>query len=260
MADINIRTGVEQAREAYSSIVELRQYTLTPGRRDDLMALFEEHFIEGQEQVGAHVLGQFRRRARPDQFVWLRGFTDMEARRQALQGFYYGPVWREHRDAANDTMIDSDNVLLLKPASPAGEFHFNLSKRPGKDAPEVEAGITIATLYIFATPVEARFIEFFEKEVAPILRAARADISGYFVTEASKNTFPALPVREGEHIFAWFTSFADEAAYESYLSALSTSRAWTASLAPILQGWLAKPQEVLELLPARRSLMGHHFA
>ncbi|GHO62271.1 NIPSNAP family containing protein [Ktedonobacter sp. SOSP1-52] len=264
MSDVNIQAGLDlaskQAGEAYSCIIELRQYTLKPGRRDELIALFEERFIEGQEQVGAHVLGQFRRRNRPDQFVWLRGFTDMEARRQALQGFYYGPIWREHRDAANDTMIDSDNVLLFKPASRAGEFRLDLNNRPGKDAPEVAGGIIIATLYTFTTPVEAKFVEFFEKEVVPVLRAAGAAISGYFVTEASENTFPALPVREGEHIFAWFASFVDEAAYESYLSALSESDTWTATLTPALQGWLARPQEVLELLPARRSLMCHHFA
>src|SRR5690348_13921027 len=144
MSDANIQPGLElasgQAGEAYSSIIELRQYTLKPGRRDDLIALFEEHFIEGQEQAGAHVLGQFRRRNRPDQFVWLRGFTNMEARRQALQNFYYGPVWREHRDAANDTMIDSDNVLLFKPARPSGRFHLDLNNGPGQDALEAAGG------------------------------------------------------------------------------------------------------------------------
>ncbi|GHO56934.1 NIPSNAP family protein [Ktedonobacter robiniae] len=266
MSDTNTQINKEQdvsqtpgqAGEAYSGIIELRQYTLKPGRRDELIALFEEHFIEGQEQAGAHVLGQFRRRNRPDQFVWLRGFTDMEARRLALQNFYYGPIWREHRDAANDTMIDSDNVLLFKPASRTGEFHLELNNRPGKDVPEAAGGIIIATLYTFATPVEAKFVELFEKGVAPVQRVAGAAISGYFVTEASENTFPALPVREGEHIFAWFASFADEAAYESYLSALSESDAWTAALTPTLQEWLARPQEVLELLPARRSLMRHH--
>ena len=31
--------------------------------------------------------------------------------------FYYGPVWKEHRTAANGMMVDSDNVLLLRPVS-----------------------------------------------------------------------------------------------------------------------------------------------
>src|SRR5690348_8073698 len=35
---------------------------------------------------------------------------------------------------------------------------------------------------------------------------------GYYVTELAENTFPQLPVREGEHVFVWFASFADEEA------------------------------------------------
>ena len=101
MSDSNVEADVrlEAARteEACCPIVELRQYVMKPGRRDELIALFEEHFIEGQEQYGSCIIGQFRQRTNPDQFVWLRGFRDMETRRQALQGFYYGPVWQEHR-------------------------------------------------------------------------------------------------------------------------------------------------------------------
>ncbi|MBO0791501.1 MAG: NIPSNAP family protein [Ktedonobacteraceae bacterium] len=258
MSDTNAQgLGQQPGREAYSSIVELRQYTLRSGRREDLITLFEEHFIEGQEQCGMHILGQFRQRSRPDQFVWLRGFPDMEGRRQALQSFYYGPIWQEHRNAANDTMIDSDNVLLLKPAGPRGSIHLDLSERPGKDAPEIPRGLVLITLYAFASPVEVRFIEFFEQEMAPVLRSTGAPIRGYFVAETSKNTFPALPVREGEHIFTWLATFADEATYRSYRRALQESQAWTTSILPVLQQWLMKPEDVLELFPTRRSLMGH---
>ncbi|MEU0397925.1 hypothetical protein ABZ208_35265 [Streptomyces sp. NPDC006208] len=38
----------------------------------------------------------------------------MTRRRRSLEAFYTGPVWRKHRDAANATMIDSDDVLLLR--------------------------------------------------------------------------------------------------------------------------------------------------
>src|SRR4051794_20087677 len=65
-------------------IVELRQYTLRGGRRDELIALFEREFIESQDAVGAHVIGTFRDLDDPDRFVWLRGFPDMAARAEAL--------------------------------------------------------------------------------------------------------------------------------------------------------------------------------
>lgn len=95
------------------AVVELRQYTLHPGRRDTLIALFEREFIETQEALGLRVIGQFRDLDDPDRFIWLRGFSDMSARRRSLAAFYDGPVWAAHRDAANATMVDSDNVRLL---------------------------------------------------------------------------------------------------------------------------------------------------
>ncbi|GAA0368607.1 hypothetical protein GCM10009541_08830 [Micromonospora gifhornensis] len=95
-------------------IVELRRYTLRAGRRDELIDLFDREFVETQEELGMAVLGQFRDLDRPDQFVWLRGFADMPSRRTALTAFYTGPVWAKHGPAANDTMLDFDNVLLLR--------------------------------------------------------------------------------------------------------------------------------------------------
>ena len=96
-------------------VVELRQYTLLPGRRDELIEVFDRELVETQEACGMRVLGQFRDEDRPDRFVWLRWFPDMETRREALTAFYGGPVWREHGPAANVTMLDWDDVLLLEP-------------------------------------------------------------------------------------------------------------------------------------------------
>jgi NIPSNAP len=97
-------------------VIELRQYTLRPGARDVLFELFDRALAEGQEAVGIRMIGWFRDLDDPNNFVWLRAFSDMAARAQALEAFYGGPVWAEHRNDANATMIDSDNVLLLRPA------------------------------------------------------------------------------------------------------------------------------------------------
>ena len=88
------------------AVLELRDYTLHPSRRDELIALFEREFIESQEASGLRVIAQFRDLDRADHFVWLRGFADMDSRRRALEGFYGGPVWANHRNAANATMVD----------------------------------------------------------------------------------------------------------------------------------------------------------
>lgn len=95
-------------------IVELRQYTLRPGARDTLVDLFEREFVTGQEAAGITVGGRFRDLDDADRFVWLRSFPDMAARARALHAFYHGTVWQAHRERANATMLDSDNVLLLR--------------------------------------------------------------------------------------------------------------------------------------------------
>ena len=47
------------------TVVELRQYTLHPSRRDDLIDLFDREFVETQEAAGMHIVGQFREPRRP---------------------------------------------------------------------------------------------------------------------------------------------------------------------------------------------------
>ena len=46
-----------------------------------------------------------------------------EDARASLGGVYGGPIWKMHREAANATMIDSDNVLLFA-SSPTGRRVF----------------------------------------------------------------------------------------------------------------------------------------
>lgn len=99
------------------AIVEIRQYTLFPGQRDVLIDLFDRYFVEAQADLGMTIIGEFRVLDNPNRFFWIRGFPSMEARGEYLLAFYHGAVWETHRSAANTTMVDSDNVLLLHPAS-----------------------------------------------------------------------------------------------------------------------------------------------
>jgi quinol monooxygenase YgiN len=121
-------------KSADCTVVELRRYRLHPGARDTLIELFDREFVESQEAVGMHLLGQFRDLDDPDSFVWLRGFQDMSARKRALEAFYGGPIWKAHSSAANVTMIDSDNVLLLRPV--AG-LELDSADRPRSRAPRL---------------------------------------------------------------------------------------------------------------------------
>ena len=66
------------------TVVELRQYTLAPGRRDALIDLFEAEFIEPQQACGIRIVGTFRDLDDPQKFVWIRSFPDMERRARSL--------------------------------------------------------------------------------------------------------------------------------------------------------------------------------
>jgi quinol monooxygenase YgiN len=239
--------------ESCCPIVELRQYTLHPGRRDVLIDLFDREFIESQEALGMRIIGQFRDLENPDRFVWLRGFRDMAARAEGLSSFYGGPVWKTHRDAANATMIDSENVLLLRPARPASGFSLESCDRPPPGVSKISTGIVVMTIYYFNTPPGADFIAFFERTIKPVLTDTGAPVLGYFVTESSANNFPALPVREGENVFIWFASFRDEAEYEKHVAALSRSVQWRNEISQTLERHLKGSPEVLRLLPTARS-------
>jgi hypothetical protein len=164
-----------------TGVVELRQYTLHPGRRDELIELFEREFVEAQETAGMELIGTFRDARRDDRFVWLRAFPDMDARKQSLTDFYEGSVWKKHRNAANATMLDSDNVLLLRP-------------RVINEVTRVRPPL-LALTYLGGAAADIAAIE-----------RNGGTIVASFEPETSPNTYPRLPVRENVRATVLLTS------------------------------------------------------
>ncbi len=234
-------------------ILELRQYTLHPDKLDGFLPLFEREFIETQEAVGISVIGHFRDRDDPNRFVWLRGFADMPARAEALQAFYGGLVWKAHRDEANASFIDTDNVLLLRPVSAASGFAPAKFQRPAIGAPALAKGLVVATIYSLDAPVNADFRAFYEREIKPELHKAGISIAAELETEPGPNTFPRLPVREGENVFIWIAAFATADDYAKNFARLEQSQNWRKTIAPELARRLKTPAQVLRLTPAPRS-------
>ena len=234
----------------WSPVVELRQYTLHPGMRDVLIDLFEREFIESQEAVGITVIGQFRDLDDPNRFVWLRGFRDMTARAQSLQAFYGGRIWKQHRDAANATMADSDDVLLLRPATARSGFSPVGSERPPRGVPRAHAGLVVAGIHSLETLPASAFIDYVEHELTRALTDSGGVVLACLVTDNSPNDFPALPVREGEDVFVWFAGFADATPLEG----TTRDRGAFRTLIPDAPG-ARRPMQVLRLLPTWRSAL-----
>ncbi|MBL1097695.1 NIPSNAP family protein [Streptomyces coffeae] len=235
------------------AVIELRQYTLRPGRRDELIDLFDREFVETQEETGMVVLGQFRDLDDPDRFVWLRGFPNMAVRHRALTAFYGGPVWAEHGSQANATMVDSDDVLLLRPPSAGSGFAVCPSKRPQASAPAPDR-IVSATVWSFP-PGRSDGIALIQDGLLPVLRKTGPAPLAVLTTETAHNTFARLPVRTGENVAVVFTSYPDESAYRRHLAEVQAHPLIRDEVLPAIGREQTAAPRTLRLAPTGRSLI-----
>jgi hypothetical protein len=233
--------GGASPRRRCCPVIELRQYTLKPGQRDVLIDLFDRHFVESQEAAGMTIVGQFRDRRRPDRFVWIRGFPAMANRHHALERFYGGPVWAAHRAAANATMVDVSDVLLLRPVQSDGGFALEGDQMTPGTRPRNQTTV-LAAVYSLAKQADDSLVSQFERQVAPRLQSRGVTLNGVFVTETAPNTFTRLPVREGEHVLVWIATVEGSPERVESIAADST-----------LAGHVPT---VLDLEPTSRSLLG----
>jgi hypothetical protein len=233
------------------NVIELRQYTLHPGRREAFIELFDRTFADPLDATGMTVIGQFRDLDRPDRFVWLRGFQDMPSRARELASFYDSDLWHQHRDEANASIDDSDNVLLLKPASDALRF----KAVPPRPAPAAAArtGLVVVTLYYTKPDGLSGFGAMFDRPLRHRAEAAGARTLAAYFTSTEENNFPRLPVRTGEHIFVWVAQFESPNAYAAYQAKLAADRQWSRTEWPAAREQLTRDPEVLRLTPTPRS-------
>jgi hypothetical protein len=238
--------------ESTDTVFELRQYTLHPGQRDVLVNEFDDYFVEGQEAQGMRVIGQYRDLDDPDRFVWLRSFADMAARQTALTNFYSGPIWKAHGKLAAGTMVDSNNVLLLRPLRPDTAFAVATTALPPPGTRGAGKGVLVASIVYVEQKTPSEFGAFFEKELKPLLEQAGAPVIAAMVSDHSPNTYPNLPVREQANVFVWFTLFSDQAAVDKQQHTLAQSMEWREA-AVKLTDWTHHRIETLRLEPTARS-------
>jgi hypothetical protein len=239
----------QRTAERCCPIVELRRYVLHEGKRDVLIDLFDREFVETQEDQGMLIIGQFRDLDDPNAFVWMRGFPTMFGRLRSLRAFYGGPVWKAHAAAANATMITSDDVRLLRPAGRASVFDLGSAVRPPTGAIDRPDRLILVSILAFDRPVGSEILAQFRATITPAIVRSGGTVLGSFVTNASQNTFPALPVREGEHLLVWFSRFV-----ESVVMSLTDALAWQSRVLGRTDR-LAEAPLLWRLWPTSRSLL-----
>jgi quinol monooxygenase YgiN len=231
------------------TVFELRNYAMQPGRRDELIELFDTHFTESQEALGSRILGSFRNLDDPNRWVWIRAFADMEVRQKALTDFYTGDVWKQHRTAANATIADVSDVFLLKPLS--GDAFANRGARPPVGATVFATTLVQASVYYVAPRGEEDFFKFFSAEVEPQLQAMNAAPLASFGTEHRPNSYPRLPIRS-DTVFVTLTRFESIAAHDAHVADKDRSTAWR-RIDGVIASRVSKPNETWRLQPSPRS-------
>ena len=240
------------ATDSCCGVVELRQYTLRPGQREEFIALFDSTFAVPLDATGMTVIGQFRDLDRPDRFVWIRGFQNMDVRPKELAAFYDSDLWRSHRNEANAVIVDSDNVLLLEPASRSSRLKDVPPRLPEGDA-ATDGGLIVATLYYTKPGALSDFARLFDRSLRPKTETAGARTVAAYMTSTHENNYPRLPTRLGEHIYVWIAGFASPQGYADYRVKLEADRDWARALWPSARTRLIRDPEVLRLTPTSRS-------
>ena len=194
-------------------VIELRNYVIKPAQRDRFVDYFEENFIQSQNILGGYVLGQFRVKGADDNFFWIRGFHDMASRNKALNDFYYGPVWKEHKNVPNSMLANNDNVHLLKPLynidnardSLTG-FNSNWFGKP--------KGIAVVDFYIANQKLD-KLIDFFSSKYIPLLKSSGVEDISFWISELMPNDFTPLPVFQDKNLLVSISFYKDELDYQS---------------------------------------------
>ena len=176
-------------------IIDLRDYTLKPNTRDRFVECCETVIFPEQERLGATILGMFRDAQRPNRVVWLRAMPDMAERQRILTAFYaHGEVWRANHREVNSWLVDSHNVLLVKPVS------------------ELMAPATDDSVVAMYTRVSQEPLSPVEEcdDVSRTVTRVGGRLLAELATDPSENNYPRHPIRTGEFGFVWFATFDPE--------------------------------------------------
>lgn len=227
-------------------VIEFRRYTIKEGEREHFAEYFD-YFPEAFQQMGAIVFGQFFERKNPVGFTWMRGFKNTDARAIINSSFYYGPLWREHASTMNSLMVDSDNVLLLRPLTAARSVSVFPAVDPVKERKGAQ-GVVVAQIFALKPNSVDAFARQAEETFASY-RAAGVREAGVLVTLDVPNNFPQLPVRTDGPYLVWLGIVKDNQILQSSFTSLADRSAQPLSAT----GLLRSAPELVILDPTHRS-------
>jgi len=201
----NNMTNSKHENSQNINVLEIRNYLLKPNSADSFGHYFNTHFVAPMDELRGYTLGQYKIKGVNDRFVWLRGFTNMHTRVEFLNDFYINsPTWREYGKGANEMMINSDNVYLLRP----------LHREINRELMKSDKALAVVDFYICNSTLD-KVIELFDVAYIPFLKTLHVEDISVWVSEMAENDFPALPVFQDKNLLVTITNYEDENEYRT---------------------------------------------
>jgi hypothetical protein len=97
-------------------IVEMRTYTLKPGKRAEFLEIFRTKSMPAHTEIGMRIAGPFPSLEDPDVFFFMRGFPDLASREPMKAKFYEGELWKRELEGVLMPMIEKYDVVLVEDA------------------------------------------------------------------------------------------------------------------------------------------------
>lgn len=95
-------------------LIEIRRYTIVPGRRDEFVEWFDDEVRPAMTAAGIRIVGSFVSQDDPDVFVYLRGFADEEERARLTSSFHGSAAWTGGMQARAQELETSYQVEVVR--------------------------------------------------------------------------------------------------------------------------------------------------
>lgn len=196
---MNMSNSMKQNSENIQ-VLEIRNYLLKPNLTDKFSDYFHSNFVVPMNELGGYTVGEFKINGVNHRFVWFRAFADMKTRLKFLNNFYINSAtWKEYGKGANEMMINSDNVYLLRPLK--AEINRELLK--------TDKTFTVVDFYVCNSTLE-KVINLFDTTYIPFLKNLKIEDITLWVSEMTENDFPGLPVFQDKNLLVSITNYKDE--------------------------------------------------
>ena len=97
--------------------MEIRRYTIVPGKRDEFVAWFEREALPFMEAAGMRIVGQFVSVEDPDAFFYLRSFADAAERDRQYAAVYESDTWNSVLKPAALALETDARIELVTPTA-----------------------------------------------------------------------------------------------------------------------------------------------